>query len=98
MFTLFTSYYLLCFYDSARKLLSIPFLVCLFSSGSFGFVHKESIYIYKYICICLLLVEVYFGKLVTATLLTVTDTQIFYYFIDFTTYKTPYQKFVCHNN
>jgi len=49
MFILFVSSYLLCFCDSARELLSTPFLTCLFSSGLFGFVHKEFIYIYIYI-------------------------------------------------
>jgi len=48
MFMLFTSYYLLCFYDSTRELLSTPFLMSLFSSGCFGFVHKEFIYIYMF--------------------------------------------------
>jgi len=54
--------------------------------GSFGFVHTEFIYIYIYIY----LVEVCFGKLVTATLVTVTETQILRYSVAFNTYKTPY--------
>jgi hypothetical protein len=50
MFMLLTSYYLLCFCDSTKELLSTPSLTNLFSSAFLGLVHKDFIYIY----ICLL--------------------------------------------